>query len=69
MASGMTEAIDWLKLKESQFIKRNETACQTSNSVTLHKEPSVTGFNNFTFFIEVMLMIFQLQTLYREKHR
>ncbi|XP_044764034.1 uncharacterized protein KIAA1841 homolog isoform X2 [Coccinella septempunctata] len=39
-ASGMTQAIDWLKLKESQFIKRNETACQTSSTPSLYKEPS-----------------------------
>ncbi|KAL3271538.1 hypothetical protein HHI36_022015 [Cryptolaemus montrouzieri] len=42
MASGMTDAIDWLKLKESQFIKRNETACQTSESGNPSKESSVT---------------------------
>ncbi|KAK9874424.1 hypothetical protein WA026_002768 [Henosepilachna vigintioctopunctata] len=38
MASGMTEAIDWLKLKESQFIKRSEIACQTSEKEILVKE-------------------------------
>lgn len=32
LADGMTEAVDWIRLKETELVKPREVACQTSDT-------------------------------------